>query len=160
MVPIFGGILYILFNFLSNPKKFALALDRNITDSKDYFYLPGNRLNEFVLAHPEYKTHANYLQEYAGFPVYANTRQEYLPSGESFFYRVLEELKKAQSYIFLEFFILKEGLMFNSILKILEAKAAEGLDVRIMYDDVGCFYTLPHDFRENLIQNGIKTFCL
>jgi cardiolipin synthase len=158
LFPIFGGILYILFNFLSNPKKLRREINRNISDSSSAFYLPGNRLAELVDIHPEYKTHAHYLQEYAGFPVYGNTRQEYLPSGEAFFYKVLEELKKAEKYIFLEFFILKEGMMFNSILKILERKAIEGLEIRIMYDDLGCFFTLPPDFRERLKEKRIKTF--
>jgi cardiolipin synthase len=158
LVPIFGGILYILLNIISSPKKLRMALDVNMANSHTAFYLPGNRLEEFKVAHPEYKINAQYLQEYAGFPIYTNTRQEYLPSGEAFFYRVLEELKKAQKYIFLEFFILKEGMMLNSILKILEMKAANGLDVRIMYDDLGCFYTLPQDFREELKKKGIKTF--
>ena len=156
--PIFGGIVYILFSFWSDPKKFRREINRNINDSSGAFFLPGNRLDELTNIYPEFKTHAHYLQEYAGFPVYGNTRQEYLPSGEMFFYRVLEELKKARKYVFMEFFILKEGLMFNSILKILEKKAAEGLDIRIMYDDLGCFFTLPPDFRKRLSEQGIKTF--
>ncbi|MDR0321351.1 MAG: cardiolipin synthase [Treponema sp.] len=156
--PLFGGILYILLNIWSNPKKIRRALFKNISDSRNAFSLPGDYLDELINNHPEFRTQAHYLQEYAGFPVYGNTRQEYFPSGESFFYIVLEELEKAQKYIFMEFFILKEGLMLNSILKILERKAAEGLDVRIMYDDMGCFFTLPPDFQKKLAQKGIKTF--
>ncbi|MDR3020425.1 MAG: cardiolipin synthase [Treponema sp.] len=158
LFPVFGGIMYITLNVWSNPKKFRRALDRNVNESREMFYLPENRLDELTLVHPELKTHAHYLQGYAGFPVYGNTRQEYFPSGESYFYRVLEELEKAQKYIFLEFFILKEGLMLNSIIHILERKAAAGLDVRIMYDDMGCFFTLPHDFPAKLKKKGIKVF--
>jgi cardiolipin synthase len=158
LFPIFGGILYILLNFWSNRKKFRRELYRNISDSSSAFFLPGNRLDELINNHPEFRTNAYYLQEYAGFPVYGNTRQVYLSSGEEYFYKVLEQLKKAKKYIFLEFFILKEGLMLNSILKILESKAAEGLDVRFMYDDLGCFFTLPPDFRDRLSEKGIKTF--
>jgi len=158
LFPIFGGILYILFNFWSNTKKLRKALAFNINSSRDAFYLSGNRLDELIDIHPDFRTNAHYLQEFAGFPVYGNTRQEYLASGEDFFYRILEELKKAKKYIFLEFFILKEGLMFNSVLKILEKKAGEGLDVRIIYDDLGCFVTLPPDFRKNMLEKGIKTF--
>ncbi|MCL2764961.1 MAG: cardiolipin synthase [Treponema sp.] len=156
--PFFGGILYIMLYYLSNPKKLRRALHKNINDSKEAFYLPGNRLNELVETHPEFKTHAHYLQEYAGFPVYGNTKQKYFPSGESFFYRLLEELEKAKTYIFLEFFIIKEGLMLSSILTILERKAAQGLDVRIMYDDMGCFLTLPQNFQKTLTEKGIKSF--
>jgi len=156
--PLFGGIMYIVLNIWSNPKKLRKALFGNIAASRKAFFLPGNRLDELVNAHPDFSSQAHYLQEYAGFPVYGNTRQAYFPSGESFFYRVLEELEKAQKYIFLEFFILKEGIMLNSIITILERKAAAGLDVRIMYDDMGCFFTLPPEFPAKLNKKGIKTF--
>jgi len=158
MIPLFGGILYIVLNFWSNPKKLRRALFGNIANSREAFYLHGNRLNDLVNNYPDFESQAHYLQEYAGFPVYGNTRQEYFPSGETFFKRVLEDLEKAEKYIFLEFFILKEGLMFNSILDILEKKAANGIDVRIMYDDMGCFFTLPHDFPKTLKDKGIKCF--
>ena len=158
LFPFFGGVLYIVLNFWSNPKKIRRELNKNIGDSRDAFFLSGNRFDELINMYPDFRSMAFYLQEYAGFPVYGNTRQEYFPSGESFFYRVLEEIDKAQKYIFLEFFILKEGIMLNSILKILERKAAQGLDIRIMYDDLGCFFTLPPDFQKKLKEKGIKTF--
>ncbi|MCL2068168.1 MAG: cardiolipin synthase [Treponema sp.] len=158
LFPFFGGIMYILFYFWSNPRKLKLALDNNIRNSSSAFYFSGNRLADLIEAHPEYKTQAHYLQEYAGFPVYANTRQEYFDSGDVYFRRVLEELEKAQHYIFLEFFILSEGVMLNSIVDILERKASQGVDVRIIYDDLGCFLTLPPDYRENLERMGIRCF--
>ena len=156
--PFFGGILYIMLNIWSNPKKMRRALFGNISKSHESFYLPGNRLNELTDTYPDFKTQAHYLQEYAGFPVYGNTRQEYFPCGESYFKKVLEELEKAQKYVFLEFFIMKEGIMLNSILEILEKKAAAGLDIRIMYDDMGCFFTLPPDFHKKLAHKGIKAY--
>jgi len=158
LFPLFGGILYIVLNFWSNPKKLRRALFGNIANSRESLYLHGNRLDDLVNNYPDFKSQAHYLQEYAGFPVYGNTKQEYFPSGETFYNRVLEDLEKAQKYIFLEFFILKEGQMFNSILNILERKASEGLDVRIMYDDMGCFFTLPSSFPKTLKQKGIKCF--
>jgi len=158
LFPFFGGILYIVLNIWSNPKKIRKSLRKNIEDSRDAFYLPGHRLNELIDSHPDFRAKAHYLQEHAGFPVYGNTRQEYFPSGESFFNKVLEELEKAKEYIFLEFFIIKEGHMFNSIRTILERKAAQGLDVRIMYDDLGCFFTLPPDFQKKLESGGIKSY--
>jgi len=158
LFPFFGGVLYIALNIWSNPKKLRKALRRNIDDSMDAFNLSGNKYDELINMYPNFRTNAHYLQEHAGFPVYGNTEQEYFPSGESFFNRVLEEMEKAKKYIFLEFFIIKEGLMFNSILKILEKKAALGLDIRIMYDDLGCFFTLPPDFQKRLNAKGIKTF--
>jgi len=147
-----------MLNVWSNTKRFRKSLNRNINDSKEAFFLSGNRLDELINNYPEFKTQAYYLQEHIGFPVYGNTRQVYFPSGESFFYNVLEELEKAKKYIFLEFFIIKEGHMLDFILATLEKKAAAGLDVRIMYDDLGCFFTLPFDFQDRMRKKGIKTF--
>ena len=158
LFPVFGGILYILFYSQSNPKKLRRLLERNIHASRKALGLPGDRFPDLIEAYPEFRTQAHYLQEYAGFPVYSNTRQEYFDSGGAFFHKVLEELEKAERYIFLEFFILREGAMLNPIISILGKKAAEGLDVRIMYDDLGCFLTLPADFRDNLERKKIKCF--
>jgi cardiolipin synthase len=158
LFPVFGGLLYILVNFLSNTKKLRRSLALNISESGEAFYLPGNRFEELINVHPEFQTHAYYLQEFAGFPVYGNTRQEYCASGEVFFSKILHEMEKAEKYIFLEFFILKEGLMFDSILEILERKASEGLDIRIIYDDLGCVFIHPPDFQEQMLEKGIKTY--
>ena len=158
LFPLFGGVLFIFFDRVLTPRKFRRHYERVKREIRDAFYLSGNRLPDLIGAHPEWRPQAQYLQDFAGFPVYANTRSLYLDSGESFFCRVLEELEKAERYIFLEFFILKEGLMLDPILSILERKAAEGLDVRLIYDDLGCFMTLPADFREKTEKRGIKVF--
>jgi cardiolipin synthase A/B len=158
LFPFFGGVMYIYFNTISSQKKLKKALDKNIHNSREAFFLAGNRLDELIDEFPEFRTHAQYLQNFAGFPVFSNTRQFYLDSGEAFYHKVLEELEKARRYIFLEFFILREGVMLNSILDILERKAAEGLDVRIIYDDLGCIFTLPEDYNKILEQKGIKCF--
>jgi cardiolipin synthase len=158
LFPFFGGILYILFYSWSNPRKLRKALAQNIHDSRDAFLLPGNKIDELIHFYPEFRTHAQYLQNFAGYPVYANTKTAYLDSGEVYYHKVLEELEKAQRYIFMEFFILKVGLMLNSMIKILERKAAQGVEIRIMYDDLGCFATLPHDFPKTMEQKGIKCF--
>ena len=158
LFPFFGGIMYILFYLWSRPKKLKRGFERSIEESRDAFFLSGNRLMELIDIYPEFRTHAQYLQNHAGFPVFANTRQVYLDSGEAYYEKVLEELEKANRYIFMEFFILKEGVMLNSIISILEKKAACGVDVRIVYDDLGCFFTLPRNYHEKLKQKGIKVF--
>ncbi|MDR0401266.1 MAG: cardiolipin synthase [Treponema sp.] len=156
MIPIFGGVLYVIFLIQSNPRKLRRNIEQMNQQSKDYFHLPGNSLPALVEEDRDFLPHARYLQNHAGFPVYGHTQTEYLPSGEAFFKRALEELEKAQRYIFLEFFILKPGHMLDSILEILERKAGAGVDVRLMYDDLGCFVSLPPDFARQLTDRGIK----
>jgi cardiolipin synthase len=88
--------------------------------------------------------------------VYVHTQTDYFPSGEAFFERALRELEKAEHYVFLEFFILRQGVMFDPIIEILERKARQGVDVRLIYDDLGCFMSLPPDYRRQLQRRGIK----
>ena len=69
---------------------------------------------------------------------------------------MLEELEKAEKYIFLEYFILQPGVFWDSILSILERKASQGVEVRVIYDDMGCMFTLPRDYNETLAKKGIQ----
>ena len=66
--------------------------------------------------------------------------------GESFLASLLHELKKAGQYIFLEFFTINEGRAWEAILDILKQKAHNGIEVRILYDDMGCIDHLPHNY--------------
>jgi len=156
LFPIFGGPVYAFFHTQSSPRKLRKQIDEVTRRYQSLFYLAGDALPELAAKHREYLPQAAYLQKYAGFPVYRKTQTTYFNSGESFFGRALEELEKAKKYIFMEFFILREGKMLDPILEILSRKAGEGLDVRIIYDDLGCFMTLPPSFNKVLEQKGIK----
>ena len=91
-----------------------------------------------------------------GFPVYENTQVTYFPSGEAKFAELLRQLETARSYIFLEYFIVDEGLMWGRILEILARKAVQGVDVRVMYDGTCEFSTLPRDYPRRLEALGIQ----
>lgn len=90
-----------------------------------------------------------------GFPVYENTAVTYFPSGEAKFAELLCQLEKAKQYIFLEYFIIDEGLMWGRVLEVLARKAAEGVHVRVMYDGTCEFTTLPRDYPKRLERLGI-----
>ena len=91
-----------------------------------------------------------------GFPVYENTQVTYFPSGEAKFAALLPQLESATQYIFLEYFIIDEGLMWGRILEILARKAAQGVDVRVMYDGTCEFSTLPRDYPRRLEALGFR----
>jgi len=156
LFPLFGGPVFVFFRTQASPRKLKRQTDEINRLYKSFFLLPGNTLPELAATYRECLPQAHYLQEYAGFPVYKNTQTFYLNSGESFFKYALEEMEKAEKYIFLEFFILNQGKMLDPIIELLEKKAREGLDVRIIYDDLGCFMTLPPNFNKLLEQKGIK----
>ena len=97
-----------------------------------------------------------YLNRSGCFPIYDNTSSRFFPIGEDMFEAILEELEKAQKFIFLEFFIIEEGYMWGSILKILDEKAKAGVDVRVMYDGLLEISTLPSNYCRLLAEHGIK----
>ncbi|MDR1108303.1 MAG: cardiolipin synthase [Spirochaetaceae bacterium] len=156
MFPLFGGILYIIFFTQSSPRRLRRIMAAENQRCRPFYSLPGNVLSALEEGREECLPQVRYLQNHAGFPVYGHTQTEYFPSGEAFFERALRELEKAERYIFLEFFILRQGVMLDPILEILEKKARQGVDVRLIYDDLGCFMSLPQDYKQRLQSRGIK----
>lgn len=90
------------------------------------------------------------------FPVYRHTKTKYYPMGQYFFADLVEDLRKAKKYIFMEYFIVEEGIMLNTVLDILEQKVKEGLDVRFMYDDIGSMSKVPPKYYEKIRARGIQ----
>ena len=73
---------------------------------------------------------------------------------------MLADLEKAEHFIFLEYFIVDQGVMFDRIVEVLEQKSKEGVDVRLIYDDIGCINTLPPKYYKVLQAKGIKYLIL
>ncbi len=100
---------------------------------------------------------ANYITKYSLSPLCENTKCTYFKIGEDYYERLISELSKAKKYIFLEYFIISNGKMWNTILNILKKKVKEGVEVRVMYDDFGCIMTLPNKYYKTLESYGIKS---
>lgn len=98
---------------------------------------------------------ANYLYDTAGMPCYGNSKTTYYSVGEDFHAALLDELRKAERFIFMEYFIVQEGQMWNPIHEILKEKTAQGVSVYFMYDDFGCIATLPWHYHKVLCNEGI-----
>lgn len=157
-LPVFGGVLYIIYGRLhfskkdimtfvdiNNKCKEALALRPSANDSLE---------KEAPLIYPQ----AKYLLDYALAPAYKNTETTYFPLGDDMFPVMLSELNKAEKFIFMEYFIIEDGLMLNSILDILKEKASRGVDVRFMYDSLGSIAKAPVDIVRDLRNAGIRCF--
>lgn len=97
-----------------------------------------------------------YVNRTGCFPIYTNTETNFFASGEEKFSAVLEELDKAEKFIFMEYFIIDEGYMWGKILEKLRDKAAQGVEVRIMYDGMCEMSTLTHDYPKRMANLGIK----
>lgn len=155
ILPVFGGLFYLLFGRrqLSRRKKDEMdTIDQKMREA-----FPNNHILSQMRFHSRTATaQSHYITDYAIAPPHADTATEYLPSGELFFERLKAELAKAQRYIFMEYFIIEQGVMWDSILEILQAKLAEGVEVRLIYDDMGCMAKLPYGYDKTLRKLGIK----
>ncbi len=97
-----------------------------------------------------------HISETTGFPLYKCNDTTYYPLGENMFKDMCEELQKAEKFVFIEYFIMKSGKFWDTMVDILEKKAAQGVDVRVMYDDVGSIGTYSHAEVAKLKAKGIK----
>lgn len=87
--------------------------------------------------------------------VYDGTASQYFPLGEEMFEAMLDDLRSAKKFIFLEFYIIDPGLMWNRVLEILVDKVQQGVEVKLLYDDIGCMATLSGDYTKRLRKMGI-----
>lgn len=155
-VPVVGGLFYLLFARQSSARWYKREIEKTRERARPFLTQDGETMKSFLEEAPEYAHQVRYLQGYAGFPLYRRTATEYLTPGEEKFRRLLEELEKAEKYIFLEYFIVQEGVMWDAVLQILRRKAASGVEVRVMYDDMGCFLILPAGYQKKLESMGIQ----
>ncbi|MBQ6554846.1 MAG: cardiolipin synthase, partial [Firmicutes bacterium] len=99
---------------------------------------------------------SKYLNKSGCFPIYANTSVKYFPLGEDKFAAMLEELEKAEKFIFMEYFIIDEGYMWGRLLDVLSRKAKQGVDVRVAYDGMCDITLLSSDYPKRMAELGIK----
>jgi len=155
-VPIFGGLLYLIVGGNHDSRRFVKKLLAASDGTAKLLRQDPDVRRELAAEDSNMAVQSAYIERAAKYPVYKNTHAHYMPSGEAFFERLILELKKAKHYIFMEFFIIEEGLMWDTVLAILKQKAGEGLDVRMMYDDVGSLMTVPYRYDAKIREKGIK----
>ena len=159
LFPAFGWLVYLLCggNKLSARKRRKMqGMDRTMLEQLERDY----KAEELRPFGADAVNQARYLEHYARCPVYTNTYTHYFPLGDDVFPAMLEELRKAEKYIFLEYFIISPGIFWDSMVEILKEKHAAGVDVRVIYDDVGSLNTLPMNYaRKFETETGIPCCC-
>ena len=154
--PLFGGMLYLFFMTQKSLRRFKEKYSENEREIGPLFFKNGDCLEKAVKDCPESAGRMRYLQNKCAFPVFSSSECEYFPSGVKKLERLKEELEKAEKYIFIEYFIICGGKMWSEIFDILVRKAAEGIKVRIIYDDIGSFFFLPSNYPKILASYGIE----
>lgn len=154
--PFFGGVSYLLIRNQWFAKSFNKKF-KEIESRSELLLIPDEKVEKKLSKYDkDCYQNSKYLCHYAGFPVYENTKAEYLKSGEEKFEKLIIELSKAEKFIFLEYFIISQGYMWETILDILIKKVKDGVDVRVIFDDIGCFMVLPKNYHKKLEDAGIK----
>nr|WP_276938718.1 cardiolipin synthase [Helcococcus sueciensis] len=153
--PLFGIFLYLLLEILPGPKGLAKRLQDIKYKNMKYLYQDESIKKEIkTKGFIDYGLE-KYLYETAGYPIYKNTKAKYFSSGEEYYSHLIEDLKNAKQFIFIEFFIVREGIMLDSIVEILASKVKEGVVVKFMYDGTND-YTLDPDYKKYLESFGIE----
>lgn len=154
-MPIFGTLFY-FFSLVDLGHKAMGKRWKQICIETGSALAQDEAVTNMLKAHsPETLALSNYLNRTGCYPVYANTDVEYFPSGEAKYQAMLRELEKAEHFIFLEYFIIDEGIMWGNVLDILARKVKEGVEVRLLYDGNCEFSTLPRSYPQMLRNLGI-----
>ncbi len=157
LVPLFGVMLYAMFSSSKLRKDEQKRLAKATSDQNLFFAREANSLLFLAQQDSHAASQSHYITQATGFPLYREEELTYFESGEAFFKCIIEELEKAERYIYLEYFIIQPGLFWQSILDVLKRKIAAGVDVRLIYDDVGSVRTVPFGYNLELEKAGIKT---
>ncbi|MBR1983410.1 MAG: cardiolipin synthase [Clostridia bacterium] len=154
ILPVIGFMLYFIFSSRTLKKKYVKkiqSLDKFGFDKDDTLLF--NKINsEDDNAYRQAKMATNI----SGCHLYNNTSVKYFPSGEEYFESLLVDLKNAEKFIFVDYFIIEEGKFFDSVLEVLKEKAKLGVEVKMVYDDIGCMKTLPANFQKHMNVYGIQ----
>ena len=155
LLPVFGSLLCLYTQTEVGHRAMKKRLQKMYATTKERLQ-PTEGIAKLAEEDPGAAAMARYVNAFTGIPVYQNSDVTYFPCGETMFDRMLQELKQATTSIYLEYFIIDEGKMWGSILEILARKAAQGVDVRVMYDGTCEFILLPKGYTERLQKLGIK----
>ena len=155
-VPVFGSLFYLYFTLQMGPRFLNKKLIAENAVTSQLVNQKQDTLEQLKNESLEMANLASYLRKTSGSAVHQHTNAKYFSSGEAAFDVIMNEMKAAKKYIFVEFFILNQGYMLDSVLEVLKAKVQEGVDVRVLYDGMCDYFTLPKNYPKRLEEYGIK----
>jgi len=156
VAPVFGSMFYLYVRADIFTKGAAISLENKHRESMPYRKEDEEIRKRLAQEDLQQANLAAYLRDHGDFPVYDETQAVYFPLGENKWIRLLEEIKKAKQFIFLEYFIINEGVMWDTVLELLAEKAEEGVEVRVMYDGTCAITSLPFSYPKKLEAMGIR----
>lgn len=153
LLPLLGGALYLAFGNKAPAKGLRTRMQK-VERAHTADLAPQEGQTDTL--ERSAKNLSRYVEKYGPYPAWKHTDAEYFPSGEAMYPKLLADLERAEKFIFLEFFIVKTGIMWDGVETILKRKAAAGVDVRLIYDDFGSLLGLPTDFVVRMERSRIR----
>lgn len=154
--PILGSWLY----FCYGNDKTARNLNHKLIASKKKIKFDKNTDKNLTKnLEEENKRYAQimeYISTKSNLPIRYTENVKYYPIGEKMYVDILEDLSKAKKFVYMEFFIIANGIFWDSIVNILKSKVKEGVDVRVLYDDIGSMATYGKADLKKIRKLGIK----
>ena len=154
--PIFGAIFYTTIIMQPGMKVMYGRLQKLARYTRTYVKPREASKEKLRQESPAIGQLAHYLEKWDNSPVYENTQVTYYTLGDEQFPAMIEELMKAEKFIFMEFFIVSGGRMMETILDVLKEKAQQGVEVRFLYDGTNVLWNLPSFFPKMMEEEGIK----
>ena len=156
LMPLFTSVVFLIFGNHGLRKKDRLIVKATVNAYNAHFQLTKSEQKEYSEELGNAIGAFKYIKNITKLGAHPNNRVTYYKNGESFFPALIEGLKQAKEFIFIEFFIIADGKMWSAVQEVLKEKAAEGVDVRIIYDDMGCSGTISSRTPKKLSKFGIK----
>ena len=156
LLPVFGALLFLYTQSDVGHRALKKRMNQLIRQTKETIPQSEEVMDKLSEENGAVSSLARYIHRSGCYPVYDQTKITYFPMGENKFEEMLRQLEQAKHFIFMEYFIVDEGIMWGRILEILAKKASEGVDVRVMYDGTCEFSTLSRDYPKRLKKLGIK----
>lgn len=150
LLPFLGTAFYLFMKIMPGTGLIGWRLKELNADTREFMKQDEGTLEALRVSKPANANLAYYLGNQGNFPVHRNTNVIYFASGEEKFEELKKQLKKAKKYIFLEYFIVEEGVMWNAVLDILIEKVKEGVEVRFMYDGMCSMLQLPYNYDKQI----------
>ena len=155
VIPVFAGLAYLLVKTDIGHRVFKRTYEQKVQSTRKCLPEDPHTAEDLHKLDPACAGLAAYLRDYGGFPVYRNRQAEFYPIGEEMFAAMKQEIRKAKHYIFVEFFIISMGQMWDELLDLLKERAQAGVDVRILYDGFGTQFMMPKKYFSDLEEIGI-----
>ena len=155
-LPVFGALFYVFIDTQVGTRVLKKRLEDLFTVTGRYTVQKEEIKQRLWEENSQMGGLAEYMRVYDNSPVYENTQAVFYPLGDDQFPDMLKELQKAETFIFMEYFIVEEGYLWNCVLDILKEKAKQGVEVRFMYDGMCSLSLLPNFYPRILEREGIR----